>query len=52
MAGITRYKHRDGSEIAHEAATDLWRFWPAMDDISPDFDSNPLAVLRHQPRFN
>lgn len=47
MAGITRYTHQRGSEIAREAGTDLWRFWPAMDDISVDLNSDPVTAQRH-----
>lgn len=43
MAGITRYTHEQGDEIAQDAATNLWRYWPGMQEIELDLESNPIT---------
>ena len=47
-AAITRLSRPDGDEIKHEAAKDIWKYWPAMQevDVYPGFEE---SVIEEQP---
>jgi hypothetical protein len=44
MAGIMRFTHHLGDEIAEAAATDCWKYWPAMKDIEIDIEESPIMT--------
>lgn len=44
MAGIIRFTHHLGDEIAEAAATDCWKYWPAMKDVDIDLKDSPIIT--------
>lgn len=42
LAGISRFQHDRSEEIRRDAASEIWKYWPALQDIEIDFERNPM----------